>query len=102
MKITNITTGIVKGCEPLVGMASIEIDNILIINSLRIVDGANGLFISMPSQKTKDGYKDVTYFKSKESQEHVKAKVLEAFTNKLERDTKDNDLTPVDDGDMPF
>ena len=62
------------------GFASITIDKVLCITGITIVEGKNGLFVSMPQNKDKDGnYHDVVFPLSKEARAALTKKVLEAF-----------------------
>lgn len=104
MKITKVNVGIVKKQDMgnLVGMATVEIDNILVLKDIKIIDGVNGLFIGMPSRKQGEEYKDIYFIKDKNARLRFQEKIINAYVKKVEQDIKDNDLTPVDDGDMPI
>lgn len=65
------------------GLASISIDDDFIVRGLRIVEGENGLFVAMPSQKSGDGYRDVCFPKTHELREQIHKVVLEAYEQTL-------------------
>lgn len=51
-----------------------------IVKGLRVVQGANGLFLSMPSEKAKDGkWYNAFYPATKEAKEHLSEVVLAAY-----------------------
>lgn len=106
MKVTNINVGIVKSSKVknLVGMASVEFDGMLVLKDIKILDGKNGLFLGMPNRKSGDNYQDIFYFRTKESKDVISSHVLKAFIDKLEKEQikLNEELTPIDDGDMPF
>jgi len=60
--------------------ADLTIENLFVIKGLRVVQGKNGLFVSMPRQQGKDGkwYDTVTTL-TKETKEEVGRVVLSAY-----------------------
>jgi len=83
---TNGTTGIK-------GNASITIDEAFVITGLKVVEGKNGLFISMPSIKNNKGeYKDTAFPLTKELRQQIQNVVLAEF----------NGQTADDSDDFPF
>lgn len=64
------------------GFASITIDNALVVTGLSIIEGSNGLFVSMPSRKDKNGeYKDVVFPNSKENRDIINTAVINAYNS---------------------
>lgn len=63
MKLTSITIKkINRENSRLRGIASVLIDDAFIVHNIRIINGDNGLFIAMPSEKTVTGeYKDICH-----------------------------------------
>ena len=52
----------------------------VVVKGLRIVDGTNGLFVSMPRHQGKDGkWYDTVYPSTKELRKHLNELVLEAY-----------------------
>lgn len=106
MKLTKISTGVIKNPKnSVVGMASVEIDDCIVLKNIKIINGKNGLFLGMPTTKQGDEYKDVFYFKNKKAIEYITKKVVEEFEiKKIENNPKNSKaLTEVDnDGDVPF
>lgn len=62
----------------------LTIANSFMIKGLRIIEGGEGLFLTMPSKKNKDGegYTDIAHPISKEIKEEIEALVFEEY-NKL-------------------
>lgn len=53
---------------------------LLAVKHLRIVEGNNGLFVSMPSKRGKDGvYKDIIHPLNKETREYIEKVILEKY-----------------------
>ncbi len=68
------------------GVASVTFDNAYTIHGLRVMDGKNGLFVSMPSRKDQDGvYRDIFHPVTKEGREHLQHKVLDAYEKAKDR-----------------
>lgn len=84
MKIdARITT--VIGDEKLKAYASICFDDAFLVKGLKVVNGSRGMFVAMPSRKTKHGeYLDICFPIVKELREKVNNAVLEAYRKKLE------------------
>ena len=60
--------------------ASATIDQSLAIRGIRVVEGKEGLFVSMPSQKTKSGeYKEICFPVTREFREQLQGSVLSAY-----------------------
>lgn len=61
-------------------MVILEIEDCLIINSVKIVEGKKGLFVSMPQYKNKNGdYKDIVYPISIEKRNSLTALILAEY-----------------------
>lgn len=79
MKITNIKVREINK-KNVVASASIEIDESLIINGILLLNGRNGHFVSMPSEKWNNGsYHDLVYFKSKKAQDYLRDQIEKEY-----------------------
>lgn len=66
--------------KALKGFATITLDKVLVIGGLTIMDGKNGLFVSMPKSKGSDGqYHDDVFPLNKELRDEISESVLDAF-----------------------
>lgn len=81
MKITDVRVRLVTKEEvKLKAVASITIDECFVVHDIKIIEGKDGLFISMPSRKTPDGeFKDIVHPINTETREMIKTAVLEAY-----------------------
>ena len=62
MKVTLDKLFIVDTDNKMKGSASVIIDDCFKITGIKIIEGSNGLFLSMPSRKLKDGANcDIVY-----------------------------------------
>ena len=84
MKLFNRPEGNLKA------IGTISINDDFIVRGVRVVDGENGLFVAMPSQKVGDGYRDVCFPKSAELREEINSKVLEAYEQTLAEEQGQN------------
>lgn len=60
--------------------ASATMDGCLAIRGIKVVEGGrSGLFVSMPSRKTQDGYKEICFPVTAEFREQLYQAVLDAY-----------------------
>ena len=72
------------------GVASITIDDCFVVHDIKVIDGKDGLFISMPSKKTAEGeHKDIAHPINTETREEIKNAVLSAYEKALSSQSKD-------------
>ncbi|OWZ83660.1 septation regulator SpoVG [Natranaerobius trueperi] len=61
-------------------LVSIILADSLAIHGIKIIEGKNGLFVAMPSRKTKnDEYKDIVHPTNNELRQKIQSKILEAY-----------------------
>lgn len=86
MKITDVRVRIVnKEDAKLKAVASITIDDCIVVHDIKIINGEKGLFVSMPSRKTPDGeYKDIVHPINTETREILVKAIFEAYEKALE------------------
>lgn len=62
MNITDVRIRLVNNDEKLKAVASITIDNEFVIHDLKIINGKEGFFLSMPRRKVNEGeFKDIVH-----------------------------------------
>ena len=84
LKITDVRIRL-KDESKLKGVASITIDECFVIHDIKVIEGKDGLFVSMPSKKTANGeHKDIAHPINTETRETIKNAVLEAYNKALE------------------
>ena len=81
MNITDVRVRLIKRDDSKFrAVASIIIDDWFVIHDIKIIEGAEGNFIAMPSRKTPDGeYKDIAHPINTETRELIKDRILEAY-----------------------
>jgi stage V sporulation protein G len=71
--------------EKLKAFVSIVFDHCFMVNDIKIIQGRDGLFISMPSRKKKNGeFKDVAHPLNNETRRTIEEKVLAEYDRALE------------------
>ena len=81
MKISDIRIRLVdKDDSKLKAVVSITIDDCFVVHDIKVIEGKDGYFISMPSKKTPDGlYKDIVHPINTATRESLSAQIIEAF-----------------------
>lgn len=83
MEITEVRVTL-RDEEKLRGFANVTFDNAFVIRGMKIIKGANGFFISMPSRRRPDGtHQDVAHPVNRDMREQLERRVLEAYQSKL-------------------
>lgn len=88
LNITDTRIRLVKRDDgKLRAVASVIIDDCFAIHDIKIISGAEGEFIAMPSRKTPDGeFKDIVHPINTETREMLREKVLAAYKIALENE----------------
>lgn len=84
MKITEIRISL-RDDNKLKAFASITLDNCFVIRGLKIIEGAKGVFVAMPSRKRPDGtYQDVAHPINNETRDWMEEQIIEAYKKEIE------------------
>ncbi len=79
MEITNVRVFPVNE-EKLKAFVSIILDDCFVISDIKIINGNNGLFLSMPSKKRKNGsFRDIAHPLNNETRKMIEEKVFEKY-----------------------
>ena len=80
MKISDVRIRFVrKDDSKLRAVASITIDDCFVVHDIKVIEGADGPFIAMPSRKTNDGeFKDIAHPLNTETREELRDAILAA------------------------
>ena len=63
-------------------IASVTIEECFVIHDIKIIEGTEGLFIAMPSRKTKEGeYKDIAHPINSDTRKELSDIVLKAYND---------------------
>ncbi|MDD3942207.1 MAG: septation regulator SpoVG [Sphaerochaetaceae bacterium] len=82
MEITDVRVRRIASEGKLRAYATITFDNQFVIHNLKVIDGKSGLFVAMPSRKTKSGeFKDVAHPISSDFRATMQEAILQAYEN---------------------
>jgi len=74
--------------EKLKAFVSIVFDHCFMVNDLKVIQGKDGLFLSMPSRRKKNGeYKDVAHPLNNETRRRLEERVLGEYARVLSGDS---------------
>lgn len=81
MRITDVRVRMIQNSESkLKATCSVVIDDAFVVHDLRVVQGANGIFVAMPQRKMGDGqYRDLAHPITAAAREYVQRAVLAAY-----------------------
>lgn len=79
MEITEVKVFLVNE-EKLKAFVSVVIDQCFMINDIKVIQGRDGLFISMPSRRKKNGeFKDVAHPLNNETRRWMESRILSEY-----------------------
>ena len=81
---------------------TIFLDGELAIHDIRVVEGKNGLFVSMPSRRLDTGgYRDVAHPMTSSMRDAIQERVLEAYRESCARIARSGTAAPAGGGTAP-
>jgi len=84
MDITSIIIRRISLDSKMKAIVSITFDNAFVVHDVKVIEGANGLFIAMPSRRTQEGdFKDIVHPINSEFREELSRAVLEKYQSAL-------------------
>ena len=82
MEITDIRIKKVNGEGKLKAYVTVTFDNCFVVHNLKIISGQAGMFVAMPSRKTKSGeYKDIAHPINSDFRNTIQTKILTEYDN---------------------
>jgi stage V sporulation protein G len=87
--------------EKLKAFVSVIFDDCFVVSDIKIINGTNGLFISMPSKKRKNGtFRDIAHPLNNETRRMLEEKILARYNEVLAQpasaDEDDRDEGPLE------
>ena len=80
MAITDVRIKKVNGNTKAVAKASVTFDSAFVVHGFSIINGKNGLFVSMPTFKRKDGeYIDIAHPITSDGRAAIIKKIMDAY-----------------------
>ncbi len=85
MNITDTRVRVLKRDSRLRAVASVTIDNVLVIHDIKVIEGDKGWFIAMPSRQTADGeYRDIVHPLNTETRQELQEIILAEYRAAVE------------------
>lgn len=85
MKISEVRIMVVHDDPRLKAYAIITLDGCFVVRDIKVISGERGLFVAMPSKKTKVGkYLDIAHPINKETRELFEEAILEEYNKAIE------------------
>jgi len=77
--------------EKLKAYVSIVLDDCFLVSDLKVIHGPNGLFVSMPSKRKKNGeFKDIAHPLNRETRERMERRILEEYGKALSQPAEES------------
>jgi len=90
MEITEITVTL-RNEEKLKAFVNVTFDDQFVVRGMKVIKGATGFFISMPSRKMPDGsFKDIAHPINKDYREFIKKIILDKYNSTLEEEKSED------------
>ena len=82
MEITDIRIRKIDGTGKMKAIVSVTFDDMFVIHDMKLIEGASGLCIAMPSRKTPSGeYKDIAHPINSDTREMIQQIILKEYEN---------------------
>lgn len=79
MKITEITVSL-RNEEKLKAFINVTFDDCFVVRGMKVIKGANGYFVSMPSRKVEDGtYRDIAHPINNNFRRTIEAEIMAEY-----------------------
>ncbi len=84
MDITDIRIRKINVDSKMKAIVSVTFDNCLVVHDIKVIEGADKLFVAMPSRKTPEGeYKDIAHPINTDMRENLEHSILEKYQTAL-------------------
>ncbi len=92
MQITDIRVRRVSSEGKLKAYVTVTFDDCFVVHNVKVIEGKSGIFIAMPSRKTKTGeYKDVAHPINSDFRNELQEKILMAYDTQPDDGASDGD-----------
>lgn len=86
MEITEITISL-RNEDKLKAFVNVTFDDCFVVRGMKVIKGASGYFISMPSRRMPDGtYRDIAHPINNEFRAKIEREILEQYRKELEKE----------------
>ena len=88
MEITEINVTL-RNEDKLKAFVNVTFDNEFVVRGMKVIKGANGFFVSMPSRKMPDGsFRDIAHPINNDFREFIENKILEEYDKQISEGEK--------------
>lgn len=92
MMITDTRIRLLPDAGKMLAVASITFDDCFVVHDIKVIDGAKGVFVAMPSKKMGDGnFADIAHQTDTETRYKIQRVILEAYDAKLREEMSKGD-----------
>ncbi len=85
MKITDVRIHRISSDNKIKAVASVTFDDEFVVHDIKIISGQNGLFIAMPSRKTREGdFRDIAHPLTTEMRTRMKDAIFAAYDEMMD------------------
>ncbi len=97
MEITEVNVTL-RNEEKLKAFVNVTFDNQFVVRGMKVIKGANGYFVSMPSRRMSDGsFRDIAHPINNEFRQLIEKVILEEYNRKLESGAPIEESTSEDE-----
>lgn len=84
MHVTDVRVRKIAKDGKMKAVASITFEHVFVVHDIKVIEGAKGLFIAMPSRRAADGeYRDIAHPINSETREWLQNLILDAYEKAL-------------------
>ncbi|MDZ7332348.1 MAG: septation regulator SpoVG [candidate division KSB1 bacterium] len=97
MEITEVNVTL-RNEEKLKAFVNVTFDNQFVVRGMKVIKGANGYFVSMPSRRMSDGsFRDIAHPINNEFRQLIEKVILEEYNRKLQSGAPVEESTSEDE-----
>lgn len=85
MQITDTRIRLLDNDTSMLAVATITIDDCFVVHDLKVINGARGIFVAMPSKKTHEGkFADIAHAINQDTRDIIQRTVLGAYQEAIQ------------------
>ena len=89
MQITDVRVRKVAKEGKMKAVVSITIDDEFVVHDIKVIEGAKGMFIAMPSRKSTDGeYRDIAHPLNSATRDRIQTIILNKYEEAMAEDSE--------------
>ncbi len=97
MEITEVKITL-RDEEKLKAFVSVTFDNAFVVRGMKVINGNNGYFVSMPSRKRKDGsYQDIAHPINNDMRKQIEDKILISYEEECNKPEEERNTVSTEE-----